>query len=304
MIDKILAARILERPIEQINLALGDDDWSVQDALYLLERKLAPRPTMGRMNALRAELVGNGHSLARHGPQIDNEALIERLTTGVVGGVFAPADKGYATSFTSALTYNLSRINAVNKLSAAYQKTVEVLSPLIKNFDDAITALKGITAQSAAYGVAVKKATDERKKLLTAATGLSVVGLKTDDACTKMPVALAPSAGKKPVSVDDTGIGLIKFSEGVSLVIVNECVIGRGVKASDINASQPIVNPKYSAGKPGKIWTKDLLADMDPILNTYTRFNPPALDFSLVADPKTWAMPQHFPDNGGPGWRG
>jgi hypothetical protein len=300
MFDKLLAAKILKRPIEEINRVLGDHDWNVEVALYLLARAVNPRPTTATLGALRSEVMANGHSMARHGPHLDSDELKLRLTTGYIGGAFAPADKGFATSFTSAVTYNFARVMTVDKVKAALAGTVAFLQPFITKFESDVAKMG--TTQGKAYGEAIQQANKSRVELLKQVRTLTIEQLDTNLAL--LPVAEIRAVSAKGVQSEQKAAHLFEFPERLGLVIQHGVAIGRGMRARSGEAAQGNVqDPRWTDGKKSPIWGDDQIEPMAAITSSYTKFNPEPRTFSATADPETWPMPQHFPDNGASAWR-
>lgn len=302
MFDKLLAAKVLARPIEEIERVLGNHDWNVEAALYLLARSVNPPPTTAKLGALRSEVMANGHSMARHGPHLGDDELKRRLTTGHVGGGFAPADKGFATSFNSAVTYNFARVMAIEKVKVALAGTVALLQPFVTAFEEDVRRM-GET-EGKAYGEAIKSASKKRGSLIEQIKGLTVE--KLDDNLALLPVAEIRAVSAKPVAKGQKATDLFEFPEGLGLVIHHGKVIGRGMRVREgekENVRGTVQDPRWVEGKKSPIWGDDQIEAMQPIMSSYTKFNPEPRTFSANADPQTWKMPQHFPDNGTQAWR-
>jgi hypothetical protein len=103
------------------NLPLGQD---IARYLATLDPALATREIGFAQRALEAEILDGGHSILRHGPQVSDEALKARLTTGVApDGLKSPA--AHSTKFNTFEEWWVTRERAFVKAS----EIVDLSSP-------------------------------------------------------------------------------------------------------------------------------------------------------------------------------
>jgi hypothetical protein len=259
--------------------------------------------------ARQSELNRNGHGLARHGPQMTLSALRDRLTTGFVEGEFCPAGaQGFATGFTSHDAFLVSQMTAIQHIQGAYNATANGLRPLVQNLKSRIRELDGLTGGSRGA---------KKKEIITANQNInefvrnSLLNDPQRTGINMMPVQIDRTIYNivKNLNHDQDGRvdELLLFFDRYKIVLANPEQIGRGLRVRDEELANPkanIVNPAFPLnGVPEPIFHARQLQSMGQIRNTATTVNPPNVRFVFNADISQWAVPQHFPDNGAPGWR-
>ncbi|ARU63592.1 hypothetical protein CBW65_23190 [Tumebacillus avium] len=290
-----------------------------RDEMFTFVRTLAPfyaaDPTMfdgmanvdnsklSELHAKGIETVKGGHSLERHGPQMTEQKLKDRLTTGYIDGEFAPAgEEGYATSFNTYDDYLVTQKAAQAHLVAAYNKTLTLLGTKAQDFDTELAKFDPSNRAGTA------KHLIEAKKIRTD-IGKAIKDLKnpvTAPADT-LPVTVDIQIAGSPQPKVGDAFKMLRFFDRYKFVLNHGATLGKGQKVKDTEKASPresIRNPKFPLnGKLSPLWDEPQLQSMGNINNTCSTFNPPDQNFSFTATPDQWKMPQHFPDNGAPGWR-
>lgn len=245
--------------------------------------------------AAAKEVSRGSHSLARHGPQLGESELKERLTTGYVAGQFVPAgSEGYATGFASADGYLESQNAAEQALQVAYDNSVEALDAPLAEYRYSIEPWidAGMTGPTTA-------AAQKAKRELAGTVG-------------KLNQEAAKGLDFLPVDWLNPKDPPVQAAEEIALwpkyqfVIDHHKVVGKGFRVKEAEKEKPaghVQNPMWTAGKKDPIWSEDQLQSMGDITRTKSTFNPPNLRFLYQSSTSTWRMPQHFPDNGAEGWR-
>ncbi|ASS74706.1 hypothetical protein CIG75_06780 [Tumebacillus algifaecis] len=306
-----------EKLLYQYMIDAGTSDFTFADRgeMFTFVRRLAPIFAKDKAlfdNGINSEFWAkviehekDGHSLARHGPQMTEQKLKDRLTTGYIGSDFAPAgDEGYATSFESYGDYLVTQAAAQSHINTAYQNTVSLLKPLIDDYEDKIKNFD-VTDRKGTF-----KFLDEAKKkrqALSRAIKDNNLNNPVATASHLLPVAMIASViGSSTPKVGD-GLLMVNFFDRYKFVLSHAQAVGKGQRVQPAEISNPqstIRNPKYTTGKQSPLWNESQLQSMGAIQNTCTTFNPPNVSFSYTAQLEQWKMPQHFPDNGAVGWRG
>lgn len=122
----------------------------VERAAQLLTKAFELKEAYFKNGAKALETADQGHSLDRHGPEVTNHALDQRLKTGIApDGANSPAP-GLSTRFVDYETWMETRRLSVLKLQDNIQTTVDELTPYVdeyetakRTFDDPINAGPG-----------------------------------------------------------------------------------------------------------------------------------------------------------------
>ncbi|CAH9053881.1 hypothetical protein PSECIP111951_00913 [Pseudoalteromonas holothuriae] len=288
---------------------------AISPFLSFFTTELGQLPSPINANAVIATLVQQsetnrqGHSVARHGPQMKLPQLRDRLTTGFIGGAFAPAGaQGFATGFLSHEAFLISQKSSIEHIQTAYTATVAGLRPLITDLKNKIQQLAGLTG--AAIGVKKREITNANRAIarfindnnLNAPVGASI---------NMLPVSINRgvynSVGSLNHNQSNDIDGLVEFFDRYKIVLANPEQIGRGLRVNPdelANPSATVVNPAFPLnGVPEPVFESRQLQSMGEIKNSSTTVNPPNRQFVFNANIANWAAPQHFPDNGAVGWR-
>ncbi|MDD3246405.1 MAG: DUF4157 domain-containing protein [Methanosarcina sp.] len=300
--------------------------FNTRDELIALVRKVTPfldffQPELGQLPnpvasgqvvvalAQQSEKNRNGHALARHGPQMGLSKLRDRLTTGFVEGQFAPAGAmGFATGFVSHDAFLISLKAAILNIQAAYHTTANRFQPLVGTLKQDIRNLNGLAG--------AQLGEQKRRIIIDARAIMRFV----EDNSLNNPNATSTTL--LPVTIDRTiytGIknlnhneadnidGLLHFFDRYKIVLSNAEQVGRGLRVQEAEVGNPkatVVNPAFPLnGVSEPIFRADQLQSMGQIRNTSTTVNPPSTQFVFNSNVSLWQVPQHFPDNGTPGWR-
>lgn len=259
--------------------------------------------------AQRSEINRQGHGLARHGPQIRMPHLRDRLTTGFVGGAFAPAGaQGFATTFISHDAFLISQKTAIQHIQNAYRATANGLQPLITALRNRIQELNGLSGRE--IGNKKREIMTANRTIVRFIDANNLNNPNTAD-ITMMPVKINRdvynSVGGLNHDQYNQVDNLLEFFERYKIVLTNAEQIGRGLRVKEEEREHPkgtVVNPAYPlSGVSEPIFEAQQLQSMGNISNTSTTVNPPNIQFVFNANVTNWTVPQHFPDNGAVGWR-
>ena len=256
--------------------------------------------------ANQSEVNRGGHSLERHGPQMRLGHLRDRLTTGFIGGSFAPAGKqGFATSFQTHHSFLASKKAAIEHIQAAYNRTASALHPLVNGLKE---SMRGFDALSgASKGKQIVEINKNRKSIF------AYIDNNHLSDPNRININMFPvKVNKRMQNIKPNEIHkvdqLLLFFDRYRIVLANNEQIGKGLKVNDAELGKPkaeVKNPLFPvSGTPEPVFHAHQLQSMGEIHNTATTVNPPNTQFTFNANIRNWAVPQHFPDNGAPGWRG
>jgi hypothetical protein len=228
-----------------------------------------------KVDATALEDRDQGHSLKRHGPEVTDAKLQERLTTGYApDGAFVPAP-GLSTKFTSYDAYLKTRQAAATKITAAREKTVLSFKQLYAKLVEAKDALKTSTDNKAKAGLA---------KQLSQASGAIVTWSEGTRAGTtgELPVRFQKNAA--------TPDKMLQFYGSYEVVVDHKQTIGMGYRGA---SPKQIPNPK-KAGEQATVY--DSTSKVDDISKTRTTYDLGKVhtqeDLPVAA---AWPAVQHFP---------
>lgn len=245
--------------------------------------------TVAKDKAEGLETAEGGHSLGRHGPEISDKGLKDRLSTGVAAdGAFSPTP-GASTRFSSYEAYLETREEVSKSLKSAMKATRNHLKGDLRAYQTAKKAYDkeppGIAkAPNQPLALAVNQAkTDIQNK---------VDGIGADHA-TMAPVKFRPAA-------PDPQNWIVGY-QGYKVGLDHGKGVGTGFKGKA--GTEAVVNDPSGSGKSGQGWTDN--ESMGDITKTFSAIDAPANDLPIFPDldPSAWTFGQHFPSDTALGFR-
>jgi hypothetical protein len=232
-------------------------------------RKIFRKTAKEDAEALEAR--DGGHSLGRHGPDVSDDKLTERITTGVApDGKFSPTDT--STKFASHEVYLETRTKAAVTLDGAITKAKTKLGALI---------------------TALAKAEDEHKKAPPGPDKgpKGKFGKAVADAKKAITDACAPTAGELPVkaAVNDPTVR-VKLATSYEVVVDHGKSIGSGFQGA--GGTKTVTDPSDPA-KTGQGHNSTTAIPMVTRSRTTFSSGAPALMTAPLAE--TMKAAQHFP---------
>jgi hypothetical protein len=260
-----------------------------------LYRYLRERRARQQAHALEARDTGllapqRAHSLDRHGPQVSDQQLQDRLTTGVAPDGAPSAAPGMSSRFKSHVEWMATRNAAVNAADAAVLATRAALTAPLTAFSNAITTFLN-TAPGAAKGVAGAARAAARTAVDNAVAAI------TSPNPNQMPVTFQnPVIPNNPPAAALPGLLAAipnQVQQAVLLRPSYQIVVahGRAIGESFVGTGAPGPSP---AG-PGQVWPGT--APGPQLQNTRTTFVVPGAPAPLftVGPAAGWPAIQHFP---------
>ncbi len=232
-------------------------------------RKIFRKTAKEDAEALEAK--DGGHSLGRHGPDVSDDKLKDRITTGVApDGKFSPTD--VSTKFASYEVFLETRTKAAATLDAAVTKAKAKLGPLI---------------------TALAKAEDEHKKAPPSPEKgpNGKLGKAVADAKNAITNGCAPTAGELPVkaAVNDPTTR-VKLSTSYEVVVEHGKSVGSGFQGA--GGTKTVSDPSDSS-KTGQGHNATSAIPMVTRSRTTFSAGAPALMTAPLAE--TMKVAQHFP---------
>lgn len=177
------------------------------------------------------EARDGGHSLDRHGPQVDDKQLQDRITTGVApDGNFAPTS--VSTKFASHEMYMEARLKSEAKLDGAIVQVQNRMRPFLLALNTADN--EHATAKAGPD----KGPTGKLGKALADAKNAITVA------------AAAPAAGEVPVSVTKGAKPQVLHAAKYSVVVVHGKPIGSGFEGT--GGAKTLHDPTPGSTKTGE----------------------------------------------------
>ncbi len=245
--------------------------------------------TSAKEQATTLETAEHGHSLGRHGPELTNDQLKNRLTTGVAAdGAFSPTP-GASTKFKSYETYLDTRQTVITELKGAIVATRNHLKNELKAYQMAKKAFEDEPAGP-------DKAPGKPLALAVGTTRQAIVDKVTtigQDNPTYIPVKFNPGAVAPANWIVTYGGYKVGHDHGKA--------IGSGFSGV-AGSEQDVTNTRTQAVGPGG-WTRH--DDMGDIVKTFSAIDCPANDTPVfpALDPTAWVFGQHFPSDTPVGFR-
>lgn len=231
-----------------------------------------------QQEATELEARDGGHSLARHGPDVTDDALKKRLDTGVApDGAFCCAP-GLSTRFVSYEEYLKTRTDAAAAMDLALVQTKATLKGAIDGYDTERVRVQKLPS-SPDKPAEIAKVTAKRDELEAAAAKIVV-----------------PSTTTAPVKVGRMNLGtpgaeLLQTLKNYEVVKAHGRDVGEGFAGAD---EKPVADPTVGSTKTGKGYkTITKAPNMKKTRTTYAIGAVKKL--SDVGAAAGWKAVQHFP---------
>ncbi len=244
--------------------------------------------TSAKEQATTLETAEHGHSLGRHGPELTNDQLKTRLTSGVAAdGAFSPTP-GASTKFKNYETYIDTRQTVITEIKGAIVATRNHLKNELKAYQTAKKAFEDEPAgPDKAPGKPLALAVSTTRQAIV--DKVAIIG---QDNPTYIPVKFNPG----PVPAN----WIVTYG-GYKVGHDHGKAIGSGFSGV-AGSEQNVTHPGTLVAGPGG-WTQH--ADMGDINKTFSAIDCPANDTPVFPslDPTAWVFGQHFPSDTPIGFR-
>jgi len=263
-------------------------DFATGEAMFApVQRKASGAPgavvqrdeSANKIESTRLETESGGHSLDRHGPEVSDQALQDRLTTGMApDGKLSPAP-GLSTKFATYDEYLKTRTAATSLMSNGLTKAVTTLQSSMDGLKNAKAAFDN-EPSGPGKGQKSKDLATKKTELKSAVTGIGQASADT------APVKYVQS-GRNPED-------MVVLYGSYGAVVDHGRVIGSGFEGED---EKQVTNPVDSSKDDITVYDKTN-AISGGVSQTQTTFEAATAGknlFGVTHNPSSWKVVQHFP---------